>query len=127
MLCKPLEAKLIEFSKERKRLVSELNKLDEDIRVLKRALQLLDYEVKPTRESVFFTKPKIHLVTIFKANPTFSFSTEELTEKVMKIDGIADEMSEKYVDSIRKVLNHLSRQNWVIKQKQGKQTFWRWH
>ena len=119
--------------------MAHLHLLDDNIETLSKSLNILatsqddmtayDTETFSYRPKlrVFVGKPKAYLLTIFKNNPKTGFTTLELTQQVMKMDGIDGLPHDKHVKAVKSVLYKLQKDGIVVKFKGDKGEFvWRW-
>ena len=132
-------AKIKRLENERKQVMAHLHLLDDNIETLSKSLNILatsqddmtayDTETFSYRPKlrVFVGKPKAYLLTIFKNNPKTGFTTLELTQQVMKMDGIDGLPHDKHVKAVKSVLYKLQKDGIVVKFKGDKGEFvWRW-
>ena len=132
-------AKIKRLESERKQVMAHLHLLDDNIETLSKSLNILatsqddmtayDTETFSYRPKlrVFVGKPKAYLLTIFKNNPKTGFTTLELTQQAMKMDGIDGLPHDKHVKAAKSVLYKLQKDGIVVKFKGDKGEFvWRW-
>lgn len=132
-------AKIKRLESERKQVMAHLHLLDDNIDTLSKSLDILatsqdgmtahdteNFSYRP-KLRVFVGKPKAYLLTIFKNSPKTGFTTIELTQQVMKLDGMVGLPQDKHVKAIKSVLYKLQKDRIVVKSKNDKgEVVWWW-